>query len=288
MPRKLLTGIFLVLLLVGAIFVSRFDLPLLWLSHGPASPDTKSATDGAKVATPPSPSPAPLSEGDRTGGADPTKFDVARIDPEGASVFAGRAPANAQVTVLANGQPVATAKANADGEWSTVIERPFAAGEHQLSIRAKPSGSGAEVDGQSVRVTIAPTARPTATDPKAVEVARQVPAPGPITFPYDEASLTVTGRKQAETLSDFLRRGKLDAVTLSGHADERGSDGFNMELSRRRLESVARFLREAGYTGKLVLVPKGRQEPFSAVDRNRLPKEDVFQLDRRVELHSKQ
>ena len=119
-----------------------------------------------------------------------------------------------------------------------------------------------------MRITIAPTARATATDAKAVEVARQVPAPGPITFPYDEASLTAIGRKQAKTLSDFLRRQKIDAVTLSGHADERGSDGFNMELSRQRLEDVARFLREAGYAGKLVLVPKGSQEPFPTVDRD--------------------
>src|SRR6185295_16567580 len=113
---------------------------------------------------------------------------------------------NAQVTVLANGQPVATVTANEDGEWSTVTERPFASGELQLSLRTKQSGSGAEADGQSVRITIAPTERPTATTAKAVEVARQAPAPGPITFPYDEANLTPIGRKQAETLSVFLRR----------------------------------------------------------------------------------
>jgi outer membrane protein OmpA-like peptidoglycan-associated protein len=259
----------------------------MWLSHGPANPDTKSAADGAEVAATP-PSPAQVSEGKRPAEVEPSKFDVARIDPDGASVFAGRAPANAQVTVLANGQPVATAKANEDGEWSTVIERPFASGEHQLSIRAKPSGSGAETEGQSVRITIAPTARPSAADPKPVQVAAQVSAPAPITFPYDEAGLTAIGRKQAETLSEFLRRQKFNTVTLSGHADERGSDGFNMELSRRRLEAVASFLRENGYTGKLVLVPKGRQEPFPTVDRNRLPKEYAFQLDRRVELHLKQ
>ena len=50
----------------------------------------------------------PLPEDDRTAEAAPSKFDVARIDPEGASIFAGRAPANAQVT--ANGRPVATAE----------------------------------------------------------------------------------------------------------------------------------------------------------------------------------
>jgi len=57
-----------------------------------------------------------------------------------------------------------------------------------------------------------------------------------------------------------------------------------MELSRNRLESVARYLRESGYTGKLVLVPKGKSEPYSGPGRNQLSKESAFQLDRRVEL----
>ena len=57
-----------------------------------------------------------------------------------------------------------------------------------------------------------------------------------------------------------------------------------MQLSRNRLENVARYLRESGYAGKLVLVPKGKSEPFVNPDRSKLSKEDAFQLDRRVEL----
>ena len=111
-----------------------------------------------------------------------------------------------------------------------------------------------------------------------------MPAPAPITFPYDEASVTAAGRQQAAALSDFLRQRKLDVVTLSGHADERGSDEYNMQLSRNRLESVARYLRGTGYAGKLVLLPKGKSEPVADIDRSKLSKEDSFQLDRRVEL----
>jgi hypothetical protein len=32
------------------------------------------------------------------------------------------------------------------------------------------------------------------------------------------------------------------------------------------------------------LIPKGKNEPYAAIDRNALPKEEVLQLDRRVEL----
>ena len=43
------------------------------------------------------------------------KFDVVRIDPDGASVFAGRAAAHTSVTVLANSEPIASARADANG-----------------------------------------------------------------------------------------------------------------------------------------------------------------------------
>jgi outer membrane protein OmpA-like peptidoglycan-associated protein len=156
-------------------------------------------------------------------------------------------------------------------------------------LRAKPSGAAAETTGQSVRITIAANARPVATDvTAAVAASGQASAPVPITFVYDEAAFTVVGRKEAMALTQFLRQRRLDSVMLTGHADSRGSDDYNMELSRQRLETVARFLREAGYTGKLQLVPKGKQQPFASPDRNRLPKEEAFQLDRRVELHLQQ
>jgi len=272
-----------VALLVATIFVPQFDLASLWLSN--ALPSRGTAIEDAKVATAALPA---LTKGDQTAATNSSTFDVVRIDPDGASVFAGRAPANVQVTVLADGQAVATANTDENGQWATVIERPFASGDYQLSLRTKPSGPGAETASQSVRVTIATKPHPTTTDAKSVAGATQAWAPAPITFVYDEANFTPAGRKEAALLTEFLRKRRLDSVTLTGHADSRGSDAYNMELSRQRLETVARFLREAGYTGKLALVPKGRQEPFPIADRDRLPKEDAFQLDRRVELHLKQ
>jgi outer membrane protein OmpA-like peptidoglycan-associated protein len=208
-------------------------------------------------------------------------FDVVRIDPEGASVFAGRAPANASVTVLANEKPVATAKANENGEWATVIERQFAAGDYKLSLMAKPGGPGPDLSGQSVNITIASNAPPA---PAQAKVGVAPPEPAPIMFPYKEADLATVGSKQAAALSAFLRQRHPEAVTLSGHADSRGSDEYNMQLSQQRLESVARYLRASGYAGKLVLVPKGKREPFVRADRDKLSPEDAFQLDRRVEL----
>ena len=82
------------------------------------------------------------------------KFDVVRIDPDGVSVFAGRAAAESTVTVLANAMPIASPRADENGEWAVVLEHKFAAGDYQLSLGSEP---GKPADGQTVRITIART-----------------------------------------------------------------------------------------------------------------------------------
>ena len=210
--------------------------------------------------------------------ADKPKFDVVRIDPNGPSVFAGRAAADSTVTVLANAVPIASPRADENGAWAVVLEHKFAAGDYQLSLGSEP---GKPADGQTVRITIA------RTEPGPVKHATSVPSslPQPITFVYDEASFTPDGRRAAAALSEYLRSQGPETVTLSGHADERGSQSYNMELSRERLHTVANYLRDHGFAGELVLVPKGKKEPYAVPDRPSLAKGDAYQLDRRVELH---
>jgi len=285
MPRIIVMGLAVasVVLPVTAMLAPHLDGALPWLSNAPTAPRPGPNTANA------APAPhSPPSEPTQTA-PDSAKFDVARIDPEGASVFAGRAPPNAQVGVLANGEMVATATADDNGQWAIVVEHLFAPGEYQFSLRTRPNGSSTATTGASVRITIAANAHPQpAPSPSTMASALRMEAvplpPVPITFAYNEANLTPAGRQQAAALSGFLNKQKLTSVTLSGHADERGSDAFNMELSRQRLETVAHYLHEAGYTGELKLVAKGKREPYLSPDRDRLPKEDAFQLDRRVEL----
>ncbi len=226
--------------------------------------------------------------------AAPASFDVARLASDGPAVFAGRAPAEWNVTILADAEPIATVRADGNGEWAVVVDRRFAPGEYRLSLTAKSTAVGRELIGQSMRVTVASSAHPpllhagASSSPAKVPQGRTElirPRPVPITFAYDSTDFTPVGRRGAAALSDFLREQKLASATLSGHADERGSDAYNMELSRRRLDNVARYLRESGYAGKLVLVPKGRSEPYLSPERWKLSREDALQLDRRVELH---
>jgi outer membrane protein OmpA-like peptidoglycan-associated protein len=112
----------------------------------------------------------------------------------------------------------------------------------------------------------------------------QVPIPVPITFMTDEVELTSDGARAAALLAEYLRLKRPGGISLSGHADSRGPDGYNMALSKRRLEAIERYLRQAGYAGNLSLTPKGKSEPYLGVDRTRLSQQEVYQADRRVEL----
>jgi outer membrane protein OmpA-like peptidoglycan-associated protein len=157
----------------------------------------------------------------------------------------------------------ATKDGAVNGSASTV---PAAASPAQTQPRAatgSPSSSGLGPDSSR---------SPSATTPV------------PVTFVYNEATLTTEGRGATRLLLEYLMLKKFATVTLSGHADERGSPDYNMELSRLRLETILRLLRDGGYQGKIDLLPKGATEPFLGVDRSRYPQEELMQLDRRVEL----
>jgi len=297
-------------------------------------------------------------------------FDVARIDPDGPSVFAGRGEPNSLVTITVDGKEIGTTQVDENGEWTFTTEgrisnpdgklalfkappgsvpRDFAAAEppkpkptpSPASTESKPQtaraiasnmlknleGMVAEARKGEDKPVIAPSSSPAAetatettpappagTASPGVASPVEQPATGtgtkgapgkqataasgfvmpeatprnsvpvPVTFVYNEATLTREGRRAADLLLEYLRIKQFPAVTLTGHADERGSDTLNMNLSRERLETVAHVLREGGYSGKLELIPKGKSEPYTGVARGDFSQEDLWQLDRRVEL----
>lgn len=111
--------------------------------------------------------------------------------------------------------------------------------------------------------------------------------PLPITFETGQAVFTPEGRRAADLLVEYVRGAGLKSLTLSGHADERGPDRYNMRLSHKRLEAIADYLRERGYGGSLNLLAKGESEPFKGVDRSAMARAELWRIDRRVELRTR-
>ncbi|WP_439541868.1 OmpA family protein [Hyphomicrobium sp.] len=334
-------------------------------------------------------------------------LDISRVSPDGPSVFAGRAEPDSYVTVLENGKPAGTVKADANGDWSLSTEHRFATTDPKLTFEAsatppappaaetpkvaekpaEPAQRSASVVANDVmkkfedlvakaredakkeqdakaqseanskgeakpqneakvepkpdtqELAVAPDAQPApvakpeqpaqhdesassaanratanagssagasssattnthengSAPEKPVTTAEAPIAPGsqpgkteaipvPIMFVYNEATLTPEGQHAASLLLEYLTLKRLSAVELTGHADERGTSEYNMDLSRDRLATVSDLLKNGGYSGELKLTPKGKSEPFMGVDRHHYSGEALFQLDRRVEL----
>jgi outer membrane protein OmpA-like peptidoglycan-associated protein len=109
--------------------------------------------------------------------------------------------------------------------------------------------------------------------------------PLPINFETDSARLTAIGTEAAKELAEAIKQQNPPSVSLTGHTDERGSDAYNMDLSRRRCETAASFLRQAGVKAKIETEAKGKREPLPVPDAGERTQEEIWALNRRVEWH---
>ncbi|WP_336799974.1 LysM peptidoglycan-binding domain-containing protein [Kaistia sp. MMO-174] len=82
-------------------------------------------------------------------------FDIVRVEPTGETVVAGLAAPKAKVELLDGSAPIATAEANERGEWAMAVEKPLAAGTHDLSIRTTSADKKTEtLSEQTVAVQV--------------------------------------------------------------------------------------------------------------------------------------
>jgi len=113
--------------------------------------------------------------------------------------------------------------------------------------------------------------------PEAVRV------PSPILFVYDSDQFTPVGRDAAEEFVRVLKERHPSSIVITGHTDRIGSNAFNLELSERRAQKVASFLKDNGVTGTITIVGKGRSEPRVLSDPTAYTQEQIDELNRRVE-----
>jgi nucleoid-associated protein YgaU len=150
-------------------------------------------------------------EGEGTAGAPPLgivpAFDIVRVEPTGETVIAGVAAPEAMVEVLNGDDPVATAEANARGEWALVLEAPLPPGTHDLAIRTtSPDRSQVTLSDQRVAVSV-----PETTDEEPLVVLNQPNAPSRVIQVPSEAApgseVAATQEPQSEAMA-----GTSDAV----------------------------------------------------------------------------
>jgi pilus assembly protein CpaD len=118
-----------------------------------------------------------------------------------------------------------------------------------------------------------------ASSPKELEVERASYRHA-VHFDTDSAVLTAGERGRLLAFLDSVTPTDRDSLHLEGHADERASELYNVELAMRRNESVATFLAELG----LVDVAVSTNAYGEAVPADGGSGPDAWRRNRRVEL----
>lgn len=108
--------------------------------------------------------------------------------------------------------------------------------------------------------------------------------PVPVTFATGSTDFTPKGLEAARELAGLLRQKAPPSVSIIGHTDARGPAAQNQALSQRRAEALATFLRGEGYQGQIITEGVGESQPATLSDPSLYSQEEVWQLNRRVEL----
>jgi peptidoglycan-associated lipoprotein len=81
-------------------------------------------------------------------------------------------------------------------------------------------------------------------------------------FDYDEASLSEDARGRLARNAELLKAQAQFMVTIEGHADERGTNEYNLALGERRANAVRDYLSSLGVGGdRLRTISYGEERP---------------------------
>ena len=84
-------------------------------------------------------------------------------------------------------------------------------------------------------------------------------------FDFDKATLTAAAEENLRRAADAVRSGGAGTVTVNGYTDAKGEDVYNLDLSKRRAEAVAAWLRaQPGLGGRdFQAVGLGENDPVA-------------------------
>lgn len=84
----------------------------------------------------------------------------------------------------------------------------------------------------------------------------------PVYFPYDQAMLPESAKDLLATAGALLKQYPTVTVRIDGHADERGTDDYNLALGEKRANSVKAYLVNYGVEGsRLNIISYGEEKP---------------------------
>ena len=85
-----------------------------------------------------------------------------------------------------------------------------------------------------------------------------------INFEYDQATVRSTDQATLDRKAAILGANPNVRIQISGHADERGSDEYNLALGNRRAAAAKRYLENKGIDGsRMEVVSYGEERPLA-------------------------
>jgi peptidoglycan-associated lipoprotein len=86
---------------------------------------------------------------------------------------------------------------------------------------------------------------------------------GDVFFDYDQAELRSDARDRLARNAQFLNEHPEFVVTIEGHADERGTNEYNLALGERRASAARDYLTTLGVSaGRIRTLTYGEERPF--------------------------
>jgi peptidoglycan-associated lipoprotein len=90
---------------------------------------------------------------------------------------------------------------------------------------------------------------------------------GRVHYGFDSASLSAEAQEELTKIAGFIKNntGSVEAVTIEGHADERGTREYNLALGDRRAVSAKKFLVGLGVdAGMINTISYGKERPVDS------------------------
>ncbi|MEO6097819.1 MAG: peptidoglycan-associated lipoprotein Pal [Fibrobacteria bacterium] len=84
----------------------------------------------------------------------------------------------------------------------------------------------------------------------------------PVYFPYDQATLPETAKDLLAKAAELMKQAPGVTVQIDGHADERGTDEYNLALGEKRANTVKAYLTNYGINpSRLKTISYGEEKP---------------------------
>jgi peptidoglycan-associated lipoprotein len=104
----------------------------------------------------------------------------------------------------------------------------------------------------------------------------------PVYFDYDSDALSADAQAKLDEKLSILNTNASVMLRIAGHADERGSDEYNLALGQRRAAAAKRYLTQRGIAdNRIAIISFGEERPAvqgmdeSAYSQNR---RDEFEI----------